>query len=154
MRHGSHMTRVKHLTDHSMTSKYTPDMSSCYPGFQKEEPDQYTSSVIWWSKEDDTVMNMLSLCFMSVIWGIDHVQHVWITLHTTSWPQTAPQICSAVTLVLGSKSLNHAPHQCCSGQRIMMHVLICYPTVPWELYYTHKTAGLYIHTFIMILGPL
>ena len=53
----------------------------------------------------------------------------WITPQTMTWPQTTPQTCSAVTLVFGTKSLNHGPHQWCGGPRMMTQVWICYPTV-------------------------
>ena len=53
-------------------------------------------------------MDMLSHCFMSVIWGMNYVWQRWITPQTTVWPQTTPRTCSAVTLDIGTKSLNHA----------------------------------------------
>ena len=54
--------------------------------------------------------------------------------HTYGWPPTMPNECSAVTLVLGPKSLNHASHQCYSDPKMMNSSLICYPTVLWILY--------------------
>ena len=104
MRHWSCLTRVNNPTDHSITSKYTPGMLSSYPDFQKGEPDQCTSLVIQWYKEDDTCMDMLSHCFMSVIWGIDHVRHVWITPHTTAWSQTTCRTRLVVTLILDPRA--------------------------------------------------
>ena len=100
MSRGPRLKRVNHPIDHIMTSKYTLGMLSYYPSFQKEEPDQCTPSVIYWSKDDDTCMDMLSHCFMSVIWGIGNVRHVWITPHTIVWPQTTRRTCSYVTLIL------------------------------------------------------
>ena len=46
MGHGPHLTGVNHPIDHSMTFNYTLDILSCYPGFWKEEPEQYTLSVV------------------------------------------------------------------------------------------------------------
>ena len=52
---------------HSMTSNYTPDMLSCYPSSWTTKLEPWTSAVVWWSKDNDTCMDMLSQCFMSVI---------------------------------------------------------------------------------------
>jgi len=67
--------------------------------------------------------------FMSVIWGPNQVRQGWISPQTTTWPQTTPVTYSAVTLDNGNKSLNHVPHQCHSGPRMMIQLWICYPTV-------------------------
>ena len=74
---------------------------------------------------------MQSNCFMSAIRGMDRVWQGWITQHTTKQPPTTPWTCSAVTLLLRPKSLNHAPHQSCSGTRTMTQVWICCPTMSW-----------------------
>ena len=71
---------------------------------------------------------------MSVMWGMDHVWQGLTTPQTTSWPPSTPQIWSSVTLVVGSKSLNHLPRQCCSGPRMMLDVWIYYHTYLWVLY--------------------
>ena len=73
MRHDPRLTKVNHSTDHSMTSNYTQDILSDYPGFRDGEHKQYTSSVVYWDKEDDAGMDMLSHYFMSVVWGMDYV---------------------------------------------------------------------------------
>ena len=86
-------------------------------------------------------MDMLSHCFMSVIWVMKYVWHGWITLQTTTWPQTTPQTCSTVTLDIGTKSLNNDPHQWCSGPMIMMQVWIYYPTISWVLYQSWSTSA-------------
>ena len=49
---------MDHPTYHIMTSNYTPDMLRCYPGFWNEELELWTSSVVQWSKDDDTEMDM------------------------------------------------------------------------------------------------
>ena len=80
-------------------------------------------------------MDMLSNCYVSVLWGMYHVWQGLITTHTTRRPQTTPQICSAVMLGFVTRSfLNHGPHQWCSGQMMMIHVCTCYPTHLWVLY--------------------
>ena len=84
-----------------------------------------------WSKDNDVCMDMLSYCFICVIWGMDHVWQGWVTPPTTAWPPTTPQTCSAVTLLFGTKSLNHGSCQWCSGPRMMIYVWIYYPTVLW-----------------------
>ena len=73
MRNGSCLTWVGHLTRHDMTSNYSPDILSCYPGYWNQDLEPCSSPVVWWSKNDDTGMDMLSHCFMSVIWGMHHV---------------------------------------------------------------------------------
>ena len=117
MRHVPCLTGMDHLTDHNITSKYIQDRLSCYPGCRNPEIEPWTSSVVEWSKDDDTGMDMISLCLVSVIGGIDHVWQGWIDPHTTISPQsvciipqttvsppTAPQPHSAVTLYIGTKS--------------------------------------------------
>ena len=74
MRHGPRLTEVDHPIDHSMTSNYTPDMLSCYPGYRTQELEPCTSSVLYWSKDDDICMDMLPHCCMSVICGMDHIR--------------------------------------------------------------------------------
>ena len=39
MRYGLCLTGMNHLTDHIMTSNYTPNMLSCYPGFWEKQID-------------------------------------------------------------------------------------------------------------------
>ena len=66
MRHGQHLTAMDHSTNHWMTSNYVPGMLRCYPGFQTQELELYTSSVVEWPKYDDTYIDMLSDYFISV----------------------------------------------------------------------------------------
>ena len=75
-------------------------------------------------------MNMLYHCSISVISVMNYVWQRWITPHTTPWPQTTPQICSAVTLAFGIKSLNDELSQWCRwsndndpGMNILSHHL-------------------------------
>ena len=71
----------------------------------------YLTSVIVIQGQWYMCIDILSHCFMSVIWGMDHnVWQRWIASHTTGWPPTTPWTCSAVTLVLRPKSLNNVPH--------------------------------------------
>ena len=74
-------------------------------------------------------MDILSHHSMSVIWGMYYVWHWWIIPQITTWPQTTPRTCSAVTLDIGTKIMKHGPHQWCSGPMMMMQVWICYPTI-------------------------
>ena len=66
MRHGPRLTCVDHPTDPCMTSNYTPDMLKCYLSFQTQELEQCTSSVVEWSKDGNTYMDMLS----TVSWAL------------------------------------------------------------------------------------
>ena len=77
---------------------------------------------------------MLSHYLMNVILVMKYVWHGWMTLQTTTCPQTTPQTCSVVTLDIGRKSLNNYPHQWCSGPRTMTQVWIWYLTISWVLY--------------------
>ena len=45
-------------------------------------------------------------------------------------------MCSAVMLLVGTKSLNHGPHQLCSGLRMRIPVWICCATV-YERFMRH-----------------
>ena len=78
-------------------------------------------------------MDILSHCFISIIWGVEHVWQRWIIPCTTKWPPTTPLIYSAITLVLKPKNLNRAPRQLCSGPGMMIHVWTCYHTDLWVL---------------------
>ena len=69
-RHGPRMTTVDHPLDHSMTSDYTPDMLSSYPDFWSKEPEPWTSSVVQWSKDDKSGMDMLDKYQVNHIRGI------------------------------------------------------------------------------------
>ena len=81
-------------------------------------------------------------CFMSVIWGMDHVWQGWITPHTIVWPHNTPWVYSAATLVFRNKSLINVHHQSCGGPRKMIHVWICYPTVLWVSYEALTTSDM------------
>ena len=70
----------------------------------------------------------------SVIWGMDHIWHGWITPQTTTWLLTTPRPYSAVTLDIGTKSFNNDPHQWYSVPIIIMQVWIYYPTTLGVLY--------------------
>ena len=60
--------------------------------------------------------------------GVDHPTDHGMT---TNYTQTH----AVVILDIGrTKSLNHAPHQLCSGARMMTRVEIYYPTILWVLY--------------------
>ena len=48
-----------------------------------------------------------------------------------AWSPTTPQTYSSVSLDIGTKSFNHAPHQWCSGPRMMTQVWMWYPTIFW-----------------------
>ena len=67
MRNGTYLTKVNHPIDHSMTSNYTPDIFSCYPGYRTQELELCTPPVMHWSKDDDSCIDMLSHCFFSII---------------------------------------------------------------------------------------
>ena len=67
MRHELHLAGVDHLIDHHMTTKYTPDILSYYPGYWIQELEPWSSSVLWWSKDNDAGMDMVSHHFMNVI---------------------------------------------------------------------------------------
>ena len=126
MRHGPYLTGVDHPLDHGGTSNYTPYILSCYPGYWNQEfLEPWTSSVMWWSKDNDWGMDIISHCIMSVIWVMGHVWLGYIIPQTTAWPPTTPQTCSAITLVFGMKSLNHWPRQWCP----------CFMSVTWVVNY-------------------
>ena len=57
---------------------------------------------------------MASHCFMSAIWSTNCVWQAWITPYTPTLLPTTPQTWSAATLDIGTRSLNHSPHQWCS----------------------------------------
>jgi len=77
---------------------------------------------------------MVSHHFMSVTLGMDYIWQGWIIPQTTAWPHTTHGTYPDVALVTGTKSLNHGPHQWCSGPRIMTLEWICHPTIWWVLY--------------------
>ena len=70
---------------------------------------------------------------MSVVWGMDHIWQAWIASQTTAWSLTTVRTYSAVTLDVGTRSLNHRPHQWYSGLRMMVQIWICYRTILWVL---------------------
>ena len=111
------LTGLDRPIDQHMTSNYTPDMLSCYPRYWNQE----LESCRW--RIGSRMMMQIWICYPIVyeyymmygpcLIGVDHPQ-------TNAWPQTTPQICSAVTLNVGTKSfLNHGPHQWCSDPRMM-----------------------------------
>ena len=103
MRHGLSMTGVDNHTYRNVISNYTLDMLSCYPRFRNQKLEPCTSSVMEWSKNDGKCMDMLSHCFICVIWDTDQVWQGQTTIYITSWPPTTPQTWpSVVTLVLGN----------------------------------------------------
>ena len=73
---------------------------------------------------------------------IKHGPHMAGVNHPTGHrlPSTTPQISSAVTLVLGTKSLNHEPQKWHSDPSMMINIWICYPTVLWVLYDAWTTS--------------
>ena len=79
MRHGPRLTWVDHTTDHIIMSNYNPDMVSYYPSFWNDELQLWTSLMVWWYKDNDAGMYMLSRCFRSVIWVMQYVWQGWIT---------------------------------------------------------------------------
>ena len=84
-------------------------------------------------------MDMLSHCYMSVIWDKNHVWQAWISKQTMIWPWTSPQTCSAVTLDIGTNRLKiQGPHQWCSGSgpRMMIPGWIWYASILLVLYET------------------
>ena len=121
-------------TDYIITSNYTPDILSWHPDVgpkrKNHAPHQYCSGL-------RTTIHVL-ICYLIIyecymrhgphLTGADHPQ-------TISWPPT-PDMLSWYPDV-GPKRKNHAPHQCCSGPRTTIHVLICYLTVLWGLCMRH-----------------
>ena len=73
MRYGPHLTGVDHAMDHIITSNYTPDVISGYPGSSVYKLEPWPSAVVWCSKVNDTCMDMLPHCFRSIILSMDHI---------------------------------------------------------------------------------
>ena len=129
MRHGPHTTGVDHPTDHRLQTTTwpptTPQTCSAVTlniGMKSlnHAPHQGCSSSGPRMIIPGWIRYPTILCG---IWGIGHIWQGWITLHTIPWPPTKPRSYSAVTLDIGrTKSLNHGPHQWCSGARMMTHV--------------------------------
>ena len=46
MSHEIRLTGVDNPPDHTMTSNYTPDTISCFPGYWNKELEAWTSSVV------------------------------------------------------------------------------------------------------------
>ena len=59
--------------------------------------------------------------------GVDHPTDHGMTSNYT-------QTYSIVTLDIGTKRLNHVPHQWCSYPRVMMQAEVSYPTILWMLH--------------------
>ena len=76
----------------------------------------------------------------TIMWVMNYIWQGCNTPQTTAWPQNTPQIRLAVTLDIGIKSLNHIPHQWCSGPRMMIPVWTCYPTIILVLYKACTTS--------------
>ena len=138
MSHELHLTGVDHSIDHSMTSNYTLDMLSCYPGFLTQELEQCTSSVVQWSKDDDACMYMLSRYFMSVTWGMYHIWYGWITPQTTISNQIKSLLWSLVTnigvsllVLILNRSWVHIP--VCGERRLLQSLvnLLVYCLLHW-----------------------
>ena len=134
MRHRPRLTGINHPTDHWMTSNYTPGVLSWYPVYFGKMS-LYNVPHQWCS--GPRKMIMVWICYLTVLcvlyeaWTTYDRGESPITPQSTVWP---PTTCSAVTQVFGIKSLNHGPHQWCSGPRMMVHGWIFYPTISWALY--------------------
>ena len=136
MRHGLHLTGVKHPTDHSMTWNYTSDMLSYYPVFLENRAWKMSliSGVVvqgW-----QYIYGYAIRLFMSVICGMDY----WTPVRQRHELQLHNWHGQLLSLVFEEKSMNNVPHQWCSGPRMMIYVSICYFTVLWLLYKERITS--------------
>ena len=77
MRHGSCLTGLDHLIDHGMTSNYIPDILNCYPRYMNQELEPWASSVVQWSRDDITCMDILLHHVMSVYEAWTTSDRVW-----------------------------------------------------------------------------
>ena len=99
-----------------MSPRTCPYMLSYYAGFLEEKKSLNHRNHQWCSGPRMRIYVWIGyiISFMSVIWGMGNAWQGSITPQTT-WSPTKPQTCSAVTLLVGTKSLDHGPHQLCSG---------------------------------------
>ena len=72
MRHWPSLKRVNHPTDYSMTSNYSPNMLSCYPGFQNGNPEECTS---WYCVPRK--MTQVWICYPTVLWASHEASHMF-----------------------------------------------------------------------------
>ena len=72
---------------------------------------------------------MVSHHSRSFKWGMNHFWQGWIIPQTTIWLQTTPRACSAITLDIGTKIMNHGHHQWYSGPMMMMQIWIWYSII-------------------------
>ena len=84
-------------------------------------------------------MDILSHCFMRVLWCLYHVWQGESSHKQKHDLQLHQRHAQLLHWVLKTKSLNNVPHQWCSGPRMLIHVWICYSTVLWVLYETWTT---------------
>ena len=63
MMFGECLTVVDYPIDLTMTPYYTPDMLDCYAACWNQELEPWTSSVVSWSKDEDTCIDILCHCF-------------------------------------------------------------------------------------------
>ena len=62
MSHEPQLAAVDYPLGPSMNSNYSPDMLSYYPWFWNEDLGPRTLYVSQWSKDDDSGIDLLSLC--------------------------------------------------------------------------------------------
>jgi len=84
---------------------------------------------------------MLSHHFMSIISVIKYGCQGWIIPQTKLWSHTTTKTYLAVTLNIGTKSLDHGPRHWYWGPRTITQVWKCYPTISWVLYEECNTSN-------------
>ena len=141
MKHELYLTGLDHPLDHHMTSNYTKDMLSCYPGYEKQ------GDWIFLVNSGVVVEGWrCSYWYTTVLWVL---YEAWTTCDRDGSPLIPPhvhtphfrsaQLLPCVTKK--KKGLSRVPYHWYSGARMMIPVWTYYPTVLWVLYEAWTTSG-------------